>query len=324
MRALIVPNKGEPAELREVNEDELLTGEVELDVTHSSLNYKDGLAVTGRGIVQAYPLVAGIDIVGTVTASASERFAPGDVVVLNGDRVGESLHGGFATRARVRPDALVHVPEKLGAARAAAIGTAGFTAMIAVLALEDQGVTPQDGEVLVTGAAGGVGSIALSLLAGRGFTVVASSGRKGTQGDYLAQLGASEVIDRAELGEPGKPLQSQRWAGAIDSVGSHTLANVLAQTKYGGAVAACGMVQGIGLPASVLPFILRSVTLTGANSVDAPLELRERAWAALAEELDLDVLYGMSETIGLDEVLPTAERILAGEVRGRTVVDVNR
>ncbi|MDO9398633.1 MAG: MDR family oxidoreductase [Herbiconiux sp.] len=312
----------------EIDESEFFEGTggdeaVDLDVLFSSINYKDGLALLGKpGVVREWPLVPGIDIVGRVTASASPRFAVDDLVVLNGDGIGEFRHGGIATAARVRPDALVHLPESLSPQRAAAIGTAGFTAMLAVLALEDADVAPDDGEVLVTGAAGGVGSVAIALLASRGYRVVASTGRVDELGGYLENLGAARVIDRAPLGEAGaKPLQSQAWAGAIDSVGSHTLANILAQTTYGGTVVACGLAQGGDLPASVMPFILRSVTLTGANSVDAPLALRQRAWTALATELDLEKLDGLTTTIGLDATLDTARAILAGEVRGRTVVD---
>ncbi|MGA1836652.1 MDR family oxidoreductase [Herbiconiux sp. 11R-BC] len=329
-RALVVTAKGEPGRLLEIDDEEFFEGSggpeaVDIEVLHSSVNYKDGLALTGRpGVVREWPLIPGIDIVGRVTASRSARFEPNDLVVLNGDGIGEHRHGGLATHARVRPDALIQLPSGLTPEHTAAVGTAGFTAMIAVLALQDARVLPEDGEVLVTGAAGGVGSVAVSLLAGRGYTVVASSGRASIEGDYLRALGAARVIEREPLSSPGKPLQSQAWAGAIDSAGSHTLANVLAQTNYGGTVVACGLAQGGDLPASVMPFILRSVTLTGANSVEAPLALRERAWTALASELDLDALESMTTTIGLDEVLPTAERILAGQVRGRTVVTPSR
>ncbi|QJU55525.1 MDR family oxidoreductase [Herbiconiux sp. KACC 21604] len=327
-RAMVATEKGEAARLLEIDEEEFFEGSggdeaVDLDVLFSSVNFKDGLALTGRpGVLREWPLVPGIDIVGRVTESRSSRFAAGDLVVLNGDGIGENRHGGFATKARVRPDALLHLPEAISPERAAAIGTAGFTSMLAVLALQDAGVEPDDGEVLVTGAAGGVGSVAILLLAGRGYSVVASSGRVEEQGDYLRSLGAARVVDRAALGEPGKPLQSQQWAGAVDSVGSHTLANVLAQTNYGGTVVACGLAAGGDLPTTVMPFILRSVTLTGANSVEAPLALRERAWTDLANELDLALLDSMTTTIGLDAVSETAERILAGRVRGRTVVDV--
>jgi len=326
MRAIVVEEQGaEPRVVEELEEGGLLDGPVELDVLYSSYNYKDGLALAGRGIVRSWPLVPGIDLVGRVTASHAEGWAEGDQVVLNGDGLGEYRHGGFATRARVRPDALVRLPETISPLHAAAIGTAGFTAMLSVLALKDAGVAPDAGEILVTGAAGGVGSVAISLLAGRGYRVVASTGRAEEQGEYLAGLGAARLIDRRELSdEVGKPLQEQRWAGAIDSVGSTTLANVLAQTAYGGAVAACGLAQGADLPATVLPFILRGVTLTGANSVDAPRALRQRAWDALAAEIDRELLDGMTETIGLGDALAYAGEILAGRVRGRTVVDVNR
>lgn len=329
-KAIVVTEKGEQGRLVDIDENEFFEntgGEhpVDVDVLYSSLNFKDGLALLGRpGVVREWPLVPGIDIVGRVTASASPRFGNGDLVVLNGDGIGEHRHGGFATKARVRPDALLQVPSGISPAQAAAIGTAGFTAMLAVLALQDNGVTPESGEVLVTGAAGGVGSLAIALLAGRGYPVVASTGRGQEQGDYLRRLGAIRVIDRGPLGEPGRPLQSQAWAGAIDSVGSHTLANILAQTKYGGTVVACGLAQGGDLPATVMPFILRAVTLTGANSVEAPLALRERAWTDLAAELDLAALDAMTATIGLDDVLGAAGRILAGQVRGRTVVDLSR
>ncbi|KAB1643148.1 MDR family oxidoreductase [Gulosibacter chungangensis] len=329
MRAVVIEAKGEQARIVEGDEVELLAAvaedaTVELDVSYSSYNYKDGMAIAGRGILRNFPAIPGIDIVGVVTKSGSSDWSVGDEVVLNGDGIGELLPGGFATRARVRPDALVRLPMGISAHRAAAIGTAGFTAMIAALKLEDGGVRPEDGDVLVTGAAGGVGSIAIAVLASAGFRVIASSGRKDAQGDYLRWLGASEVIDRRELSEEiAKPLQSERWAGAIDSVGSTTLVNVLAQTKYDGVVAACGLAQGPDLLGTVLPYILRGVTLTGANSVNAPRELRERAWAALAERLDLEKLDALTQTIGLAETNPYASQILAGQVRGRTVVDVN-
>ncbi|QCU77022.1 oxidoreductase [Citricoccus sp. SGAir0253] len=327
MRAVIVREKGAEARVEDVAEEELLSGPVELDVLYSSYNYKDGMAIMGggRGILQSFPIIPGIDIVGTVTRSDDPAWNPGDTVVLNGEGIGETLNGGFATRARVRPDALVELPAALTPARAAAIGTAGFTAMISVLQLADAGLTPGSGDILVTGAAGGVGSVAVSLLAGRGYRVVASTGRADEEGEYLAGLGAAELIDRHELSdELGKPLQRQRWAGAVDVVGSTTLANVLAQTAYGGTVSACGLAQGADLPTTVMPFILRAVTLTGANSVNAPRELRRRAWDALAAELDLDALDRMTTTIGLAETIPYAERIVAGRTRGRTVVDVNR
>ncbi|MGD8193578.1 MDR family oxidoreductase [Herbiconiux sp. P18] len=334
-RAYVVTEKGAAARLLEIDDEEFFgddatdpgtsaegAGPVDLDVLASSINYKDGMALTGRpGIVRRWPLIPGIDVVGRVTRSRASGFSAGDLVLLNGDGIGESRHGGLATRARVRPDALLHLPEQLSPARAAAIGTAGFTSMLAVLALADAGVEPDAGEILVTGSAGGVGSIAVALLAGRGYSVVASSGRADTEGDYLHGLGASRVVDRGALGdEVGGPLQKATWAGAVDSAGGATLANVLAQTRYGGTVVACGLAQGSDLPTTVLPFILRSVTLTGANSVEAPRALRERAWAALAAELDLGLLDSLTTTIALDDALATAERILEGRVRGRTVV----
>jgi acrylyl-CoA reductase (NADPH) len=323
MRAVLIESEGADARFVENADESLLTGPVELDVLFSSYNYKDGMAIAGKGIARVFPLIPGIDVVGRVTASESDEFSAGDLVILNGDGHGESRHGGFATRARVRPDALVRLPAGLSPERAAAIGTAGFTAMLSVLRLEDTLVEPAAGDVLVTGASGGAGSVAVALLAARGYRVVASTGRGEENAAYLRELGAAEIIDRRELSEePGRPLQSQRWAGAIDGVGSTTLANVLAQTAWGGTVAAYGLAQGADLPATVLPFILRHVTLAGVNSVEAPRALRERAWDALARELDPALLDAMTTSIGLSEAIPYASRILDGEVRGRTVVDV--
>ena len=328
MRAVLIEDEGAAPRLVEDADESLLEGEIVLDVLVSSLNYKDGMAIAGKGIARTHPLIPGIDLVGRVTdaaGAADDRFTAGDLVILNGDGLGESRHGGFATRARVRPDTLVRLPAGLSPERAAAIGTAGFTAMLAVLRLEDAGLTPEDGDVLVTGASGGAGSIAVALLAGRGHRVLASTGRVEENGEYLRELGAAEVLDRRELSEePGRPLQSQRFAAAIDAVGSTTLANVLAQTAWGGTVAACGMAQGPDLPTTVLPFILRGVTLAGINSVQCPLPLRERAWEALARELDPELLDSMTTSIGLSEVLDHAGRILAGQVRGRTVVEVTQ
>lgn len=322
MRAVVIEDKNSGGKLVTIDEASLLTGDVELDVLYSSYNYKDGMALNGRGIIRTWPLVPGIDIVGRVTASRDPHWVEGDLVILNGDDIGESLHGGFATRAHVRADALVRLPETISPARAASIGTAGFTAMIAVLKIRDAAITPDAGDILVTGAAGGVGSIAVSLLAGRGYRVVASTGRVNEQGDYLKALGAAELLDRAELSsEPRKPVQRPRWAAAIDVAGSATLGNIIAQTNYGGLVVSCGLAQGLDLPVTVLPFILNDVTLTGANSVKAPLELRQRAWEALGAELDLQALDQMTTTIGLSEVIDYAPKILAGQVRGRTVVD---
>ena len=328
MRAVLIEDEGAAPRLVEDADESLLEGEIALDVLVSSLNYKDGMAIAGKGIARTHPLIPGIDLVGRVTdaaGSADDRFSAGDLVILNGDGIGETRHGGFATRARVRADALVRLPADLSPERAAAIGTAGFTAMLAVLSLEDAGLTSEAGDVLVTGASGGAGSIAVTLLAGRGFRVLASTGRPAENTDYLHELGAAEVMDRRELSEePGRPLQSQRFAGAIDGVGSTTLANVLAQTAWGGTVAAYGLAQGPDLPTTVLPFILRGVTLAGVNSVECPLPLRERAWDALASELDVDLLDSMTPSIGLSETIGYAERILAGQVRGRTVVEVTQ
>lgn len=324
-RALRVEKStGDPAavttNLVELDDADLGPGDVTIDVEYSSVNFKDGLALAGRpGVVKAYPLTPGIDLVGTVAASDNAGWAAGDRVILNGWGVGEKHHGGLAERARVSGDWLVRLPDGLDARRAAAIGTAGFTSMLAVLALERHGLG--EGDVLVTGAAGGVGSIAIALLAGLGHRVVASTGRLGETA-FLERLGAAEVIDRTPLGEPGKPLQSQRWAGAIDSAGSHTLANVLAQTNYGGIVAACGLAQGPDLPTTVMPFILRAVTLAGINSVQAPLGLRVEAWSRLARDLDRDLLDELTTTVALAEAPALADEILAGRVRGRTVVDV--
>jgi acrylyl-CoA reductase (NADPH) len=311
------------AELAELTDDDLMPGDVLVDVEYSSLNYKDALALAGRpGVIRNYPLIPGIDLVGSVAASESPRWKPGDRVILNGWGIGETHHGGLAERARVQGDWLVSLPGGMEAERAAAIGTAGFTAMLAVLALERAGIEGSaETPILVTGAAGGVGSMAIALLAARGNRVTASTGRTG-EADYLRTLGASDIIDRATLSEAGKPLQTQRWAGAIDSVGGHTLANVLAQTTYGGTVASCGLAQSAELPSTVMPFILRAVTLTGINSVLAPRELREEAWGRLATDLDPGLLDGMIQTIGLADAAGRAEDVLAGRVRGRLVVDV--
>jgi acrylyl-CoA reductase (NADPH) len=345
-RAIVIDQKLEgsritehSARLRDVDDDVLMPGAVTIGVEYSGINYKDGLAIAGKpGIVGTSPLIPGIDLVGTVEHSDDPRFTAGDRVVLNGDGIGETHHGGLAERARVRGDSLVLVPDAITSKRAAAIGTAGFTAMLAVLALDRLGVKPDAAslgadrsadrgsdtgtDILVTGSAGGVGSVAIALLAGRGYRVTASSGRAASEGDYLRRLGASEVIDRAEFEQAGRPLQRHRWAGAVDSVGGVTLANVLAQVNSGGAVASCGLAGGADLPATVLPFILRAVTLTGINSVDAPLPLREQAWRALADELDGAMLDELTTTIPLSGAIDAADDILAGRVRGRTVVDV--
>lgn len=310
--------------MQQVDRGFLGEGDVVVDVAWSSLNYKDGMALAGDpGIVRTAPLVPGIDLVGTVAESSSADWSPGDQVLLNGAGIGESRHGGFAEQAVVDGGSLVAVPPGISPRQAAAVGTAGFTAMLSVLRLE-RDVRPGDGEVVVTGAAGGVGSVAIALLSGLGYSVTASSGRAAEQRDYLTGLGASTVVDRNELAGPGRPVQSARWAGGVDSVGSHTLANVLAQTAWGGTVAACGLAQGSDLPTTVLPFILRNVTLAGVNSVDAPVELRREAWRRLASDLDLDLLDGLTTEIALADVVEHGPRIVEGAVRGRVVVDVRR
>jgi acrylyl-CoA reductase (NADPH) len=311
------------AQWAELDEHALPEGDVTVDVAWSTLNYKDALALTGRSpVVRRFPMVPGVDFAGTVTASTHAGFKPGDDVVLNGWGVGETHWGGLAQRARVQGDWLIPLPAPFTARQAMAIGTAGYTAALCVLALERHGLAPEAGEVLVTGASGGVGSIAVALLAARGYRVVASTG-KPAEADWLRGLGAGEVVDRAAFSSPGKPLGKERWAGAIDTVGSHTLANVCATTRYGGAVAACGLAQGPELPATVMPFILRGVNLLGVDSVHCPLPLRREAWALLAAHLDVGKLDGLVEEIGLGDVLDVAPRFLDGRVRGRIVVDVN-
>jgi acrylyl-CoA reductase (NADPH) len=293
-----------------------------VDIDYSTINYKDGLALTNKSpVVRKWPMVPGIDCAGTVAASASPKWAPGDKIVLNGWGIGETAWGGLAQRGRYRADWLVRIPAPLTTRDAMAVGTAGYTAMLACMAIHDAGVT--DGDVLVTGASGGVGSFAVAILAHRGYRVVASTGRL-AETPYLQQLGAAEVIDRATLSAPGKPLVRERWAGVVDTVGSHTLANACAATKYGGAVAACGLAGGMDLPGSVAPFILRSVTLYGIDSVMAPKPKRLAAWNALAADLDPAKLDAMTHEIALTDALAAGADILAGKVRGRLVVDVNR
>ncbi len=310
--------------LRQLQEEDLPAGDVTVAVEYSTLNYKDALAITGKGpVVRRFPMVPGIDFAGRVEGSDHGGFKPGDRVVLNGWGVGEKHWGGLAQRARVSGDWLIPLPAGFDSRQAMAIGTAGYTAMLCVLALERQGITPDLGEVLVTGAAGGVGSVAVALLAKLGYRVIASTGRP-QEGEYLRQLGAAEIIDRNELSSPGKPLASERWAGAIDTVGSHTLANVCASTRYNGAVAACGLAQGMDLPATVAPFILRGVTLVGVESVMCARERRLEAWQRLAEDLDIAKLELITREIALGEAIDTAGEILAGKIRGRLVVDVNR
>lgn len=302
---------------------DLMPGDVTVAIDYSTFNYKDALALSGRSpVIRQFPLIPGIDFAGTVESSSHPGFAIGERVVANGWGLSQTHHGGFAQKARVPGEWLVKLPQVLSTRDAMAIGTAGYTAMLSVLALEHAGVTPDKGDVLVTGAGGGAGSVAIALLSRLGYRVVASTGRL-EETTYLQALGAAEVIDRRTLSEAGAPIAKERWAGAIDSVGSHTLANVLAQTRYRGAVAAFGLAQGADLPGSVLPFILRNVTLAGIDSVNAPRESREDAWARLALDLDLGKLERATQVVGLTDVLNLSVPVLQGQVRGRTVVDVN-
>lgn len=309
--------------LVDFNEDDLMPGDVTVSVEYSTVNYKDAMAVTGRGgVVRKYPLIPGIDFAGIVETSDSPDFAVGDRVLVNGWGLSQTHHGGFAQKARVPSEWLVKIPEVFSTRDAMAIGTAGYTAMLSVLALEHGGITPAIGDILVTGASGGAGSVAIALLSKLGYRVIASTGRL-EEAEYLQALGATEIIDRRTLSEAGKPLAAERWAGAIDSVGSHTLVNVLAQTRYRGVVAAFGLAQGIDFPATVLPFILRNVTLAGIDSVNAPQNIRLEAWSRLATDLDLDKLARTIQEIALTDVPRVAQEVLAGKVRGRSVVNVN-
>jgi acrylyl-CoA reductase (NADPH) len=315
-------DKGTTATLTQFDETELMDGDVTVAVEWSTLNYKDGLAVTGKApVVRRFPMIAGIDFAGTVAQSSHPAWKAGDKVVCTGWGMGETHLGAYAERARVKGDWLVRLPDGLSAREAMAIGTAGFTAMLAVLALEKHGLTPQAGPVVVTGAAGGVGSVATTVLAKLGFHVIASTGRL-SEAPYLKDLGAVEVIDRNELSGPAKPLAKERWAGGVDSVGSTTLANLLSMTKYGGAIAACGLAGGMDLPSSVAPFILRGVCLLGIDSVMCPLPLRKLAWERLARDLDRTKLSEITHEIGLDQVVGMGAQILAGQVRGRVVVKI--
>lgn len=317
-------DNGYRAELTDIDGAQLPEGNVTVRVSHSTLNYKDGLAITGKGpIVRQFPMVPGVDLAGTVEDSSDPDFKPGDQVVLNGWGVGEGHWGGLAERARVQGKWLIPLPSAFTPAQAMAIGTAGYTAMLAIMALEKNGVTPDKGDVLVTGANGGVGGFAIVLLAKLGYRVVASTGRV-SESEYLTSLGAAEIIDRATLAEPGRPLAKERWAGAIDSAGSHTLANICASTRYWGTVATCGLAQGMDFPASVAPFILRGVTLAGIDSVMRPRPDRIDAWARLARDLDLSLLPLISREIGLSDVIETAHQLMDGQVRGRIVVDTRR
>lgn len=304
--------------------DDLMDGDVVVSVEHSTVNYKDGLAITGKGpVVRRWPMIGGIDLAGTVEQSAHGRFKAGDKVILNGFGLSETHFGGYAGKARVQGDWLVPLPPAFTGAQAMAIGTAGYTAMLCVLALEDHGIAPSHGEVLVTGASGGVGSVAIALLARLGYSVTASTGRI-AEADYLRDLGATQVIDRTDLSGKGRPLDKEMFAAAIDAVGSQTLANILSKIRYGGAVAACGLAQGADLPTTVMPFILRNVALLGVDSVMTPMTRRERAWARLSTDLDPARLESISRVIGFDDIEQAAQDIIAGTIRGRVVVDMQR
>ncbi len=315
-------DKGTTAALTQFDEAELMEGDVTVRVEWSALNYKDGLALTGKApVVRRFPMIAGVDLAGTVEQSSHPQWKAGDKVICTGWGMGETHLGAYAEIARVRGDWLVRLPEGMSTREAMAIGTAGFTAMLSVLALEKYGLTPKHGPVVVTGAAGGVGSVATAVLSKLGFHVIASTGRL-SETEYLKGLGAAEVIDRSELSGPAKPLAKERWAGGVDSVGSTTLANVLSMTKYAGAIAACGLAAGMDLPTSVAPFILRGVSLLGIDSVMCPIEVRKTAWSRLASDLDRTKLTEITHEIGLDQVIDAGAKILAGQVRGRIVVKI--
>ena len=315
-------DKKQSVDWAEMTDDQLMEGDVTVTVEATTVNYKDGLAITGAApVVRKFPLIPGIDFAGTVISSDNPDWKAGDKVVLNGWGVGETHHGAYAGRARVKGDWLVPLPEGMSAREAMAVGTAGYTAMLCILALERHGIDPARGPVAVTGAAGGVGSVAVAVLSRLGYQVVASTGREAEHG-YLKDLGAAEIIDRAELSGPAKPLARERWAGGVDAVGSHTLANVLSMTSYGGAVAACGLAQGMDLPTSVAPFILRGVSLLGIDSVMAPKEIRMEAWRRIASDLDRDKLAAITTVMPFEDVIKTAGDIIAGSVRGRLVIEM--
>jgi acrylyl-CoA reductase (NADPH) len=315
--------KGTTATLTQFDEAELMDGDVTVRVEWSTLNYKDGLAVTGKApVVRRFPMIAGIDFAGTVEQSSHPAWKTGDKVVCNGWGMGETHLGAYAEKARVKGDWLVRLPDGMSTRDAMAVGTAGYTAMLSVLALEKHGLKPADGPVVVTGAAGGVGSVAIAVLSKLGYQVIASTGRA-SEADYLRGLGATEIIDRNELSGQAKPLAKERWAGGVDSVGSTTLANLLSMTKYRGAIAACGLAAGMDLPSSVAPFILRGVCLLGIDSVMCPIELRKQAWSRLASDLDHSKLAEITHEINLDEVIAAGPRILGGQVRGRIVVKIS-
>lgn len=326
-RAIVIDrddNKVQSVETREIGLDDLMEGDVVVEVNATTVNYKDGLAITGKApVVRRWPMIPGIDCAGTVVQSGHDGFKEGDQVILNGWGVGETHTGTYARYARLNGDWLIRRPDGISTLDAMAVGTAGYTAMLCVMALERHGVMPQDGPIIVTGANGGVGTVAIAVLSKLGFEVIASTGRT-SEADFLTSLGASEIIDRAELSEPGRPLGKERWAAGIDSVGSHTLANVIAMTRYGGAVAACGLAQGMDLPATVMPFILRAIALLGVDSVMAPRSLREEAWRRLGTDLDLGKLHALSKTIAFDDIIPTAAALIDGKIRGRVVIDMEK
>lgn len=325
-KAIIIDKKdgNYTATLDEVSEQELMPGDVDIEVLYSTLNYKDALAITGKSpVVRSFPMIPGIDFVGKVSASNHSDYERGQLVILNGWGVGEKHWGGLAQKARVNGEWLVPVPASFEPKDAMAIGTAGYTAMLCIMALERHGVTPEQGEILVTGAAGGVGSVAIAILSKLGFSVTALSGRVEQESQFLKQLGAQNVIHRSELEGVGKPLAKERWAGVVDVVGSHVLANACAGTKYGGVVTACGLAGGMDFPATVAPFILRGVTLAGIDSVMCPKALRLEAWQRLASDLDLNKLGVIAHEIPLVEAIPTAADLLNGKVRGRIIVDIN-
>lgn len=327
MFSAILINKddnGQTVEVSQIDEAQLPEGNVSIDVEYSTMNYKDGLAITGSSpVVRKFPMVPGIDLAGVVTESSHADYKAGDKVVLNGWGVGEGHWGGLSQKARLNGDWLVPLPSAFTTRQAMAIGTAGYTAALCVDALVNHGVTPDQGEILVTGATGGVGSVAVSLLAKAGFTVIALTG-KTSDAEYLKQLGASDVMDRAEMSEKGRPMQKERWAGVVDTAGSHILANACASTKYGGAVAACGLAQGPDLPSTVMPFILRGVALLGVDSVMAPKAPRMAAWERLARDLDASHLDLIAKDISLAEAIDVADQLMKGTLRGRVVVDVNK
>ena len=323
-KAIVVDKaeSGQTVQLKDFDEKDLMDGDVTVRVEYSTLNYKDGLAVTGKApVVRRFPMIAGVDFAGTVESSSDAAWQPGDKVILNGWGLGETHLGAYAQKARVKGDWLVRLPASMTVRDAMAIGTAGYTAMLSVMALERAGITAQRGPIVVTGAAGGVGSVAVAILAKLGYQVIASTGRT-SEAAYLKDLGAAEVIDRKDLSGPPRPLAKERWAGGIDAVGSTTLANVLSMTRYGGAIAACGLAGGMDLPASVAPFILRGVSLLGIDSVMCPLPLRQEAWRRLEGDLSRDKIAAMTTEIGLADVIEAGRRIVEGQVRGRIVVKI--